>query len=302
MEKIKIVKLLIKFLFSYLAIWFIFSKVDFKNILRILSSVSIPFLAISFITFNISKIISSIRLNIFFKHLKINISEFEALKLYYIGMFYNLFLPGGIGGDGYKIYLLNKLSNKSIKSLTTVTILDRLSGLIPLLFFAGLLFLFSQYREVFEYKYILVFSDIVILTVLPFTLYIIYKYLFRDYYSLFLKTTFYGVLTQIFQLITAYLIAKAVGVNEKYLIDIIFLFLISSIVSILPITFGGIGIREFVFFYGLSLLKIESEKGVTVGIIFFLITSLSSFLGLFLNFNGNGNISNSSKRKVEDMK
>jgi len=37
-------------------------------------------------------------------------------------MFYNLFLPGGIGGDGYKIYLLNKLSNKSIKSLTTVTI------------------------------------------------------------------------------------------------------------------------------------------------------------------------------------
>ena len=43
----------------------------------------------------------------FFKQEGVFISEKESLKLYYKGMFYNIMLPGGIGGDGYKGYYLH---------------------------------------------------------------------------------------------------------------------------------------------------------------------------------------------------
>lgn len=62
--------------------------------------------------FNISKIISSIRLNRYFKDINLSLSQTYNLKLYYLGMFYNLFLPGGIGGDGYKIYIIKNILNK----------------------------------------------------------------------------------------------------------------------------------------------------------------------------------------------
>ena len=36
---------------------------------------------------------------------------FENLKINYIGMFYNIFLPGGIGGDVY--YEVDKVTKKT---------------------------------------------------------------------------------------------------------------------------------------------------------------------------------------------
>ncbi len=107
-------KLFIKILFTTLAFWYIFSKVGFDEVVELIKSANPLHLSLAFLSFNISKIISSIRLNILFKLLNIILNEFEALKLYYIGMFYNLFLPGGVGGDGYKIYLLKKHNNSSI--------------------------------------------------------------------------------------------------------------------------------------------------------------------------------------------
>ncbi len=54
------------------------------------------------------------------------------LRLYYTGMFYNLFLPGGVGGDVYKVMVLKK-RELSILSATKATLLDRVTGLLVLL-------------------------------------------------------------------------------------------------------------------------------------------------------------------------
>jgi glycosyltransferase 2 family protein len=44
----------------------------------------------------------------FLKCTWVNIPEKHIIQLYLLGIYYNLFLPGGIGGDGYKIYLLKQ--------------------------------------------------------------------------------------------------------------------------------------------------------------------------------------------------
>jgi uncharacterized membrane protein YbhN (UPF0104 family) len=274
----KLLKTAIKIILTFIALYFVFSKIELKEVQKIITHANIWYLLLALLFFNLSKILSSLRLNIYFSHIGVKISEIYALKLYYIGMFYNLFLPGGVGGDGYKIYLLKKSHNTKVSTLITATLLDRLSGLIPLLFFAGLLFISSD----FYHKYIwLDWIAIIGTTTISPIFYLINLWFFKGYIEIFFQTTLVGSGVQLLQLISAFFIIYAIGYNSDMLIFLT-LFLISSVVAVLPISIGGVGVRELTFLYGLTLLGIDADGGVAFSLLFFLITAFSSFLGAFL--------------------
>jgi len=193
-------------------------------------------------------------------------------------MFYNLFLPGGIGGDGYKIYLLKKSHNAKVSRLITATLLDRLSGLIPLLFFAGVLFIFSDFYNLYRGLDWLV--NIGVVAIFP-LFYLLNYVLFKGYIEIFFQTTFLGSIVQLLQLLSALFIVYAIG-YENNLVIFLTLFLLSSVVAVLPISVGGVGVRELTFLYGLTILNIDANGGVAFSLIFFLITAFSSFIGVFL--------------------
>ncbi len=275
------VKLVIKILLTFLALYIVFSKVELDEIKSIFKSIDIFYLILALIFFNLSKILSSYRLNIYFSHIGVKISEIYALKLYYIGMFYNLFLPSGIGGDGYKIYILKKLHNIKVSRLITATLLDRLSGLIPLIFFAGVLFIYSP----FWHRYLWLDYIVIIVTITVFPLfYILNRLFFRGYIDIFLKTTILGAFVQILQLISAIYILYSMDIQNSMIIFLT-LFLISSVVAVLPISIGGVGLREITFLYGLNLVNLDANSGVAFSMIFFLITATSSLIGLFLKID-----------------
>jgi uncharacterized membrane protein YbhN (UPF0104 family) len=274
----KIIKRVIKVLFTSIALYVLFLKIDIKEIESILQNTEWIYLLLAILFFNLSKILSSIRLNIYFNHIGVKISEIYALKLYYIGMFYNLFLPSGVGGDGYKIYLLKQSHNIKLSTLITASLLDRVSGVIPLLFFAGILFIFSDfYNQLMWLDYLIIVE---IATIFP-IFYIINRVFFNRYLEIFFITITLGSAVQLLQLISAIFILYAIGIKSSILIFLT-LFLISSVVAILPITIGGVGVRELTFLYGLSLVGIDVNGGVTFSLLFFLITALSSLIGLFL--------------------
>lgn len=273
------IKSVIKVLLTLVALYVVFSKVDLTQVQNIIIDANLCYLLLALLFFNLSKVLSSIRLNIYFNYIAVKISELYALKLYYIGMFYNLFLPGGIGGDGYKIYLLKKSHEVKVRQLINVTLLDRLSGLIPLLFFAGVLFIFSAFYQHYPWLDALVIMGV--LLVFP-LFYLLNLLLFKNYISLFFKTTLIGSMVQLLQLIAAFFIVYAIG-YEKSLVIFLTLFLLSSVIAVLPISIGGIGVRELTFVYGLTLLGLEASGGVAFSLLFFLITACSSLLGIFLN-------------------
>lgn len=273
-----LIKSTIKIVLTIVALYFVFLKVDLYKVKAIIIDANGWYLFSAFLFFNISKILSSARLNIYFKHIGVHISELYAIKLYYIGMFYNLFLPGGIGGDGYKIYLLKKIHKIKVSSLVKATLLDRLSGLIPLLFFAGVLFLSSEFYG--KYIYLDYLATIGIVIIFP-LFYILNLLMFKNYIILFFKTILFGSIVQLFQLFSALFIVYAIG-YETYTIIFLTLFLLSSIMAVLPISIGGIGVRELTFLYGLGLLGIDADPGISFSFIFFLITAFSSFIGVFL--------------------
>ncbi len=272
------IKTAVKLLFIVAAFTIIFRKVELTEVRETLSHTDPLWFMIALLFFNLSKILSSVRLNRYFSVLGVDLNEWTALRLYYIGMFYNLFLPGGVGGDGYKIYLLKKAHGKGTLSLVSATLLDRLSGLVPLLMLAALFFRVSPFAERFTWAGPLALS--VILLSVP-LFYLVQKRLFKRYMPVFRITLLYGFGVQLLQLVSAWALFRAVGLQTETE-ALLFLFLLSSVVSVLPVSIGGVGLRELVFLYGMGWIALPPSAGVSFAMLFFLITALSSLLGAFL--------------------
>jgi glycosyltransferase 2 family protein len=272
----KTVKLLIQIFLTVLAIYLLLSKVSVVDIVIAIQSSNFYYLLLAFIAFNISKIISAVRLNQFFLDIGLKLSQSYNLSLYYLGMFYNLFLPGGIGGDGYKVYLLNKNYHKKVLTLTKALLLDRISGLIALLLFTTFLLLISSFAEI---SYLIPAGSLLfLLTIYPLT-FLIYKSRFKEFLDSFKSTNFKALLVQLFQLICALFIIMSLD-SQAGVIDLLVIFFISSIVAILPFTIGGIGARELTFLYLLEYIHGDVNAGVTLSVLFFIITAASSFIGI----------------------
>ena len=194
-------------------------------------------------------------------------------------MFYNLFLPGGIGGDAYKGYVLHRTFDTSGKKLASVLLLDRVSGLFLLFTYSGLLLIWqpiSAYASITPWILILLAGSLG-------AYWLVHQKVFVYLRPVFWNSLVYSAMVQLSQLITVYFILRALGVTEN-LLEYLLVFLVSSIVAVLPITIGGIGSRELVFFYGAQWLGLQQETSIGVSMAFFLITALVSLLGLIFHF------------------
>ena len=271
-------KTVIKLAISITLVAFVLNAIDINKLKEILFRVNIFWLFLAFIFYNLSKIVSAIRLNFYFREIGVNLAYKANLILYYVGMFYNLFLPGGIGGDGYKAYLINKYQNIKLSLIIQALFFDRVSGLIALIFLGALLFPFSS----FNIKILFYIS--IILVFISYPLFFILSKKLDKFMLYFKSTTALGLLVQILQLISALFIIYSLDSNIP-IVDFLVLFLISSVVSVLPISVGGVGVREFTFLYGLKLIGYPPDAGVAFSFLFFLITMLSSLLGIFFLHN-----------------
>ncbi len=271
-------KLLLKIAISSAALYYVFSKIDIDEVSQLAQTLNLIWLVPATLFFALSKLASAYRLNYYFRTAGLQISEKYNLRLYVIGMYYNLFLPGGIGGDGYKVYLLNKQNEDvKLKTLVSATLLDRINGLFALLILALLLTLFLP--EYWEFQYYGV--SFLLLVGAP-GYYLLVKLLFPTFLGDTTITTLYSLLVQILQVICAYFILLSLSVDQGY-VSYQFVFLISSIVAVFPFTIGGVGARELTFVLSHQYLGIDQNVAVAFSLLFFLITALVSLIGAFLS-------------------
>lgn len=269
----------LKLLLSATALFFVFRKIDSQEALRTFLQANPMYFVLAFLAFNLSKIAAGGRFKSYLKALNIHISNRYNIELLYLGMFYNLFLPGSISGDGYKVYLLKQRFDVKTKQLIGATLLDRLSGLALLLIMAGGFLLFSSFASGIPYFNTAVV--VLMIAVLP-VFYLFNKLLFPQLISAFGVTTFWSFWVQAGQVLTALLLLTSISI-EAYYLDYLTLFMVSSVVAVLPFTIGGVGARELVFLYGFQYLAIQQETAITFTLLFFLVTALSSLLGLFVS-------------------
>lgn len=274
-------KTFLKLILTGLALYLVFLKIDTQQLFELVKTIQWAWLIPAILFFVLSKVATAVRLNQYFKNIGLFLSEKLNFRLYLVGMFYNLFLPGGIGGDGYKVYLLHKQFKTSVKKLLQAALLDRLGGLVAIVFLLFGLFLIVEVKldflETSLWNLLMIVG--MMLTIPGFWL--VQKFLFRDFLPSFWSANAWSFAGQIAQLICAWFILMALGINEKILAYQL-VFLLSSIVAVLPLTIGGVGARELVFVYAHQYAGIEETAAVAFSLIFFLITAGVSLVGAFV--------------------
>jgi glycosyltransferase 2 family protein len=291
----RLLKTLLKFAVTGAALYFVIRKIEVSQVVALYKQANFILLILALIAFTLSKLASAYRLNLYFRAIELDLKEKTNIQLYLLGMFYNLFLPGGIGGDGYKVYLLQKNYQSGTKKILGAVLVDRVSGMVALLALAlaGMSFLEpagssqlavrSPQLSIFNLQ-LSIFNLAFLLIPLVFLAYYLFiKYIYPYFLKINLITFGYGFMVQLLQVLCAWLLLMALGENDNHLAYLI-IFLVSSVVAVLPISIGGVGVRELTFLYGSQLMNVDINVAVGISFLFYLITAVVSLGGVYFLF------------------
>ncbi|HAH55288.1 MAG TPA: hypothetical protein DCM02_08410 [Flavobacterium sp.] len=283
----KLVFTVLKIALTFVLLYVVFSNIPLNDVWRILKQSNPILLFLALISFILSQFVSANRLLVLFKWSGFEIDSKKNYILYLVGMFYNFFIPGGIGGDAYKIYILNKEYQWPIKKLTSVVFIDRLMGLIAI----GILIIIFCWFIPFFTTENLIWLLIVLLVIGLVSSYFFIKWLFPSFLGITIKSILKSILIQLLQCICIVLLLSSISETDDYFKYVI-AFLLSSVLSIF--SFSGIGIREMILFQASTLLVFDSVKAVTIGLLFSILTAFVSLFGIYFHFN-NTKIKSSKK-------
>jgi len=102
--------------------------------------------------------------------------------------------------------------------------------------------------------------------------------------QIYTETEIYSFFVQASQLCSALAIVLALGFSN-HIWAFLFLFLLSSVVSILPFTIGGVGLRELTFVLAAPFIGIDTAPAAGIGVLFYAITAFTSAFGILFVFS-----------------
>ena len=272
----KILSTALKIGVSVVLLYLVFHKVPFAEVWELIKNSHLLFLGFALIAFVFSQIISSQRLLMYFYAHEFRLKTRHNWKLYLVGMFYNFFIPGGIGGDAYKVYLLNKNFGWNVKKLSAAVLCDRFSGLLAIVILLEILS-FNLLNGSLK----LLIIPAVITTVL-FSKWVFAR-IFPSFRNVFYKSLLFSLCVQTMQLVCVYFILQSFSSVEEIWIYWS-VFLLSSVLSI--ISFSGIGVREWLFMQASHYFNFNTGISVSTAMIFSFLTALVSLFGIAFELKG----------------
>jgi uncharacterized membrane protein YbhN (UPF0104 family) len=218
----------------------------------------------------------------------------RLLSLFFIGSFFNTFLPGRVGGDVIKTFYLYRDTGKGGISIASV-FMDRYMGLcamvvISLIAFTG------------GYSYIKG-TEIVWIIPVAFGVFLIISFILWkvNWGKIRFLGAFYNPLMEykmreriIYNGLLLSLIVQVIGITEVYLLSlaiglkvpVIYFFIfvpIINVISAIPISIAGLGVREtgFVALFKMvfSELGVTSDHAVSLSILLFIAMCLINLIG-----------------------
>jgi len=308
MKKAKpIIIFLLKLLVSGGLLAYFLSRVHPERFLHTFASANYSWIALALTVYLFAQSISAVRWTMLARPLGIATPFKDLVKYYLIGMFFNLFAPGTVGGDVSRVYNLvrDDAAHAKGRAVTTMhaamsVLMDRAIGMVVLVWLgATALLLFPQYtmpHTVRMVTFLLAsgFAVAVLLTpllrrLLPedgHPIVVKVRLLFRSYRMQWRALAAAGVLSIVIHLIQAWMhvvMGRALGLELPFTFCLIVYPLVGTFAAI-PVSLNGLGLREGGYIYLLAVIGIGTEKAIAFGLLLFLIVALDSLIGglLFL--------------------
>lgn len=272
----KIVSIFFRFGISIIILVFLFKQIDEKVLLSIIKGVDKPLLFLAFLVYACAYLLCFLRWWMLLRAIKIGLPIKRIFISFCGGVFFSLFLPSTIGGDMMRSIDLS-MHTKRPREVVATVLLDRLSGYVGLVSLA-IPALILGWK--FAHDTSVLFSMAIIIAILIGILLVLFNrvayakinklldspsagkireaiknlhheiYLFKKHKRVLLGAVAFSLLVQITTPISFYLIALALGLKVNLIFFFIFLPIINA-VTLLPISIGGLGLRDAaaIFFF-----------------------------------------------------
>lgn len=280
----------------------VFTHLDLNQAWTQFQYLSWPFIVFALLFYTGCQLLSCFRWLVVLQSSGHSVPMSSLLSSYFAGMFLNIFLPGALGGDAYRVYRVAQKTKDSEVALVSV-FLERFTGLAALSALA-LLGLPPAFKVVGRWDIILLFMTCVgmlvgavLLIASPRVLIwaepwlekfrlsrlaarfakiqILLRKFAQDRRSLALSMGL-SLLLQLAIVYYHYLVAQQLRIPISYLELLVFIPII-VVVTLLPISLGGLGLKEGLWVYLFSRIGLTVEQALLLS---FTITALSWLLSL----------------------
>jgi len=298
----KLLNLFARIAISIIILSVLFTKIDFHEIKVSLIKTNHTVLIIGILIYTLIQAINAYKWKLIANNAGFSNKLKEYINYYFVGLFFNLFLPTTVGGDISKAYYLSKHHIQSRKAPAVYSVLaERYSGVV-IIIWIGTFVLFSPIGNPvpIAFKILMSFLTILIFIVTSFfqTFWMQFfkrkkwvRTMLRDieaYWSnpkLVVKVICWSTLYHMLVLGIHMLIGNAMGINVP-IGYYIMAYSMAAMAGFLPISFNGIGPREWAYIYFLSFAGVKGSDALIFSVFWFGIILCSSLFGAIFYLKG----------------
>src|SRR5437773_2526471 len=122
-------------------LWYVFHDPQRRaQIAEALRQASLSWVLVGWVCYSVVEVLATVRWQILLRIQGIRISWLRAGAIVIIGLFFNQFLPGGVGGDAMRLYFIFKQAPRRKVGAALSVAMDRLFGLLTVAFLASVSF------------------------------------------------------------------------------------------------------------------------------------------------------------------
>lgn len=301
----KLVSQLLKWGVSAALVWWLLRQIGLSRIFGLLRQADPLWLTAGFTLFLLSHVLGSVQWRLLLREEDIRLPLRSVLSRYFAGLFFNNFLIGGAGGDVYRMLDVRKTSKNGTAAVSSV-FLDRMMGFlvmsgfsvlaVPLalrlkhfegtfwtsffvMVFGWVFLLFFFFSKRFAKSFVWIFHWFI-----PHSI----KIKMREVYckihafgrrrALFIEIVLISLVVQSARIFTHYLIGRSLGVKVSPVYYFLFIPII-AIMATLPISIGGIGMREQTGVVLFRLVGMTAVQAVAVEFLSYLVAIGTSVPG-----------------------
>ncbi|MFH1006001.1 MAG: lysylphosphatidylglycerol synthase transmembrane domain-containing protein [Candidatus Latescibacterota bacterium] len=261
-------------------------------------------LAVAVALFALSNLLGAAQWNLLLRVQEIALPWRQVVSFYFVGVFFNHFLVGNLGGDAFRVYDVRRLTRDGSRAFAA-TFLDRFLGLFTLTAFSLMAYLFAPAFSGGKSVLALILCVTGVLTLTMAAAFNrrlgaagerallrlapgrigdritkIRQGLLRCRTNLrvLALATFFSAGVQLMRVGVHYVVGRALGVEVPFGYFLIFIPLI-AIVASLPVSFGGIGVRENFGVFLFALRGVEGTLAFSMEFAAYLVGLAASLVG-----------------------
>lgn len=239
-----------------------------------------PWLIAVWLLIHLAQLTSARRMQVYAASQRVSLGRPAAIGLYYKGMLYNLALPGGIGGDAYKAFMLKQRYGIPLITAGRLMLAERANGLWLLLLITAMLLPSLHISGIgstwcWMAAFLLCFSATSVY-------WSIGRRLTGELPETCIAAGWWSFWSQLSVLasVAAMLLAMQVPLHEWSAYGV--LFMAAAVAGILPISVAGVGVREAVYALAAPYLLLDAATGVALSLAWFGIYVLAALVALLM--------------------